>query len=158
MRRTLPPLLFVAALALGGPAAAEWPEDRGAAREAMAMVERAIALYDAEGLLAFRKISRDPAPEFFDRDLYVFVIDRVGFMAAHALFPRSVGSSVVHARDAEGKYYVREMLERASEDGVWVDYVFLDPLRGAPAPKSAWVVLHDGFLFVCGVYAGEIGV
>ncbi len=156
MPKALP--LLAAVLALGGQAAAEWPEDRGTAREARAMVERAIALYDAEGLLAFREISRDPAPEFLDRDLYVFVIDRVGFMAAHALFPEAVGSSALHARDIEGKYYVREMLERASEDGVWVDYVFLDPIRGRPAPKSAWVVLHDGFLFACGIYAGEVGV
>jgi len=69
-----------------------------------------------------------------------------------------VGQSAINARDPEGKFYVREMLERASETGVWVDYVFNDPILGFPVPKSSWVVLHDGFLFACGIYAGELGV
>ncbi|MGY8996389.1 MAG: cache domain-containing protein [Alphaproteobacteria bacterium] len=132
--------------------------ERGSAREAQAMVERAVALYDAEGLLAFREYSQASAPEFQDRDLYVFVIDRAGTMAAHALFPEAVGQNALNARDPQGKYYVREMLERASETGVWIDYVFNDPILGFPSPKSAWVVFHDGFLFACGIYAGELGV
>ncbi len=133
-------------------------DGRGSARDAQAMVERAVALYDEEGLRAFRTISQDPAPDFQDRDLYLFVIDQTGYMAAHALFPQSVGQSAINAHDVEGKYYVREMLERASESGVWVDYVFFDPLIGEPAPKSAWVVYHNGFLFACGIYAGELGI
>jgi cytochrome c len=133
-------------------------DERGTPREAQAMVERAVALYDAEGLRAFRTISQEPVPEFRDRDLYLFVIDQAGYMAAHALFPQSVGQSAINAHDAEGKYYVREMLERANPNGVWIDYVFLDPLIGEPAPKSAWVVYHDGFLFACGIYAGELSL
>ncbi|MBT5434406.1 MAG: cache domain-containing protein [Alphaproteobacteria bacterium] len=139
-------------------AVAQTTIDRGSAREAQAMVDRAIALYDAEGLLAFRTISQEPEPDFRDRDLYVFVFDQAGFMAAHALFPQFVGVNSVNSRDIEGKMYVREMIERASETGVWVDYVFLDPMLGEPAPKSAWVVWHEGFLFACGIYAGEIGI
>lgn len=140
------------------PAGVHAAGERGSAREAQAMVERAVALYDADGLLAFRAYSQASAPEFRDRDLYVFVIDRAGTMAAHALFPEAVGQNALNARDPHGKYYVREMLERASETGVWVDYVFNDPILGFPSPKSAWVVFHDGFLFACGIYAGELGV
>jgi signal transduction histidine kinase len=133
-------------------------EHRGSPREAQAMVERAVALYDAEGLQAFREFSKSASSDFQDRDLYLFVIDQAGTMAAHALFPDAVGQSAINARDPDGKYYVREMLERATESGVWIDYVFNDPLLGFPVPKSAWVVRHDGFLFACGIYAGELGV
>jgi len=155
VRALLPVLLFVAATVA---ADAQSLADRGSAREAQEMVERAIALYDDIGLRAFYTISREPDPEFRDRDLYVFVLDGYGYMAAHALFPEGVGQSALMSQDVEGKYYVREMLERASEDGVWVDYVFIDPLLGEPAPKSAWVVWHEGFLFACGIYAGELGI
>ena len=71
-----------------------------------------------KGCLPSASIPGHPRPIFGDRDLYVFVIDRAGTMAAHALFPEAVGQSAINARDPEGKFYVREMLERASETGV----------------------------------------
>ena len=131
-------------------------QERGNAYQAQDLVERAIELYEAEGMRAFYRISRDPS--FVEHDLYVFVIDRIGSIAAHGLYPGVVGSNALNARDPEGTWYVREMLKRASPQGAWVDYVSLDPLLKEPAPKSTWVVRHDGYVFACGIYAGELGI
>ncbi len=134
-------------------------QERGTAEEAQAMVAHAIEVFDEVGMgETLRRITLAPPPEFNDRDLYVFVLDTSGSVAAHALYPESVGSNGLGAVDARGSYYVREMLNRASPGGVWVDYIFTDPQTGEPAPKSTWVVRHDMFIFACGIYAGELGI
>lgn len=151
-------LVLVAAMAfLAMPAPAQ--EERGSAREAQAMVARAIALYDEVGMAAaLRRITLEPEPDFRDRDLYVFVLDITGTNAASAVNPRAVGANGYWARDADGKLFVQEIIARASARGVWVDYRIPDPLTGEVAPKSSWVVLHDNLIFGCGIYLGEIGI
>ncbi len=129
-------------------------DERGTAYQAQDLVKRAIELYDSQGIRAFYTISRDPS--FVEHDLYVFVIDRIGSIAAHGSYPSMVGANALNARDPEGVWYVREMLKRATPAGVWVDYISRDPLLGEPAPKSTWAVRHDGFVFACGIYAGEL--
>ncbi len=131
-------------------------DERGTAREAQELVRRAIDLYDTMGLRAFFVISWDRS--YIHKDLYVFVIDRIGSVAANGLDPRLVGMNALNARDPDGVRYVREMLQRATPDGVWIDYISFDPFAGKPAPKSSWVVRHDGFLFGCGIYAGDISI
>lgn len=156
----LPVCLGLLALALAVSATPSIAQDeRGSAREAQAMVARAIALYDELGMAkSLRRITLGPEPEFRDRDLYLFVIDLTGTNAASAMNPRAVGTNAFWARDADGKLFVQEMIARASPQGVWVDYRIPDPLTGAVAPKSSWIVLHDNLLFGCGIYLGEIGI
>ncbi len=147
--------VLAACLAIILPGALEAGE-RGTARQAQQLVEQAIELYDARGLRAFHTISRDPS--FFPKDLYVFVLDRIGSVAATGFAPHMVGANVLNARDRNGVWYVRELLGRATPEGVWVDYIHIDPLLLEPAPKSTWAVRHDGFVFACGIYAGEISI
>lgn len=150
-------LLAMMTLVALSPATAQ--QERGSAREAQAMVERAIALYDEVGMAkALRRITLEPAPDFRDRDLYVFVLDRTGTNAASAANPRAVGTNAFWARDGDGKLFVQEMIARASPQGIWVDYRFPDPLTGELAAKSSWIVLHDNLIFGCGIYLGELGI
>ena len=41
---------------------------------------------------------------------------------------------------------------RADEDGLWVDYVYLNPKTGRQEIKHAWAVRHDGLLIGSGCY------
>jgi signal transduction histidine kinase len=152
--RGLVAMLLVAGFAM--PAAGQ-DAARGSAEEAQAMVARAIELYDDSGLgETFRRITL--TAEFRDRDLYVFVLDTSGTVAAIAGIPEAVGSNALGAVDADGVHYVQEILKRVTAGGVWVDYIFVDPLTNQFAPKSTWAVLHDNFVFACGIYAGEVGI
>ena len=149
-------LFVILLLVIAAPVVAQ---DRGTAEEAQAMVARAIELYEKVGMgETLRQITLSPKPDFQDRDLYVFVIDSSGTIAAHARYPQSVGRNGLGAVDSEGTFYMREILARASPQGAWVDYNFVDPQTGEPAPKSTWVVSHDMFIFACGIYAGDIGI
>ena len=126
---------------------------RGTAEEAQAMVAEAIAYYDEVGKnAAFAKFTDDPVPRFRDRDLYVFVIDQDGVSVANGTDPSWIGRSSVGLQDANGTDIGMAVLDAASAEGGWADYEWSDPATGDVAPKSSWVVLHDGYIFGVGIY------
>ena len=126
-------------------------ETRGTAEQAQALVAKAIAAYDARGAEAFVAMM-PPNEEFRDRDLYVFVIGSDNRTVAHGRDPGRVGNSIEGLVDRAGKPFGKEIIEKANENGVWVDYVFRDPLTEQDVQKSSWIVRHDGYIFGCGIY------
>lgn len=146
--RSLAVALF---LALAAPAMASG--DRGTAEEAQDMVARAIAYYDEMGTeAALAKFNADPAPEFLDRDLYVFVYGLNDAIVAHGVDPSLLGRTYSSFTDVDGKQFGEEMRQTASSDGTWVDYKWMNPATGEIEQKSSWLVLHDGHLFGVGIY------
>ena len=144
---------LAAALLLAFAASAATGDDRGTAREAQNLVARAIALYDEMGAEAvFAKINTDPAPEFLDRDLYIFVGGRDEGLVAHAVDPSLLGVTYSSFVDVDGKRFGEEMREAVTPDGVWVDYRWKNPVTGEIERKSSWIVLHDGYVFGSGIY------
>ena len=137
-------------LTLASPAAAG--DGRGTAQEAQDMVARAIAYYDEMGAeAAFAKFNKNPAPEFLDRDLYIFVGGRDDGMVAHAVNPSLLGVKYSSFVDADGRRFGEEMRNAVTPDGIWVDYRFRNPATGEIEPKSTWTVLHDGYIFGVGI-------
>ena len=53
--------------------------------------------------------------------------------------------------DTTGYFYGDELLG-ATEEGRWVDYIFLNPDTSEETQKHTWIVLHDGLLFASGWY------
>jgi signal transduction histidine kinase len=126
-------------------------ETRGTAEEAQALVARAIAAYDAQGTAAFADMMT-PSTAFRDRDLYMFVIGPDNLNVAHGSDPGRVGTDIAKVVDSAGKPFGREIIEKADEKGVWIDYVWRDPLTEKDVQKSSWLVRHDGYIFGCGIY------
>jgi cytochrome c len=127
-------------------------DERGTAKQAQTMVERAIIVFEDEGAAnAFDEFNAGPPP-FRNRDLYIFVIDGDGLVLANAQHPDRVGRNLIDMKDANDVPLIRRMVEQATENGVWVDYLFEDPLTGQVAAKSSWVVRHGGYVFGCGIY------
>jgi len=126
-------------------------ETRGTAEEAQAMVVRATAAYDAQGKAAFAAMN-PPSTEFRDRDLYVFVIGPDNLTVANGQDANRVGLDLAQVVDSAGKAIGKEMIAKADEQGVWVDYVWRDPLTEKDVQKTSWIVRHDGYIFGCGIY------
>jgi cytochrome c len=126
-------------------------ETRGTAEEAQAMVAKAIAAYDAQGKAAFAAMS-PPSTEFRDHDLYVFVIGPDNLVVANGQDAGRVGLDLAQVVDSTGKAFGKEMIEKANEQGAWIDYVWRDPLTQKDVQKSSWIVRHDGYIFGCGIY------
>jgi signal transduction histidine kinase len=137
-------LLVLAGAAVAG-------ETRGTPEEARAMVARAIAAYDTQGKSAFPAMTT-PGTEFRDRDLYVFVAGPDNVTVAHGLDASLIGRDLAQILDSAGKAFGKEIIDKADEKGVWVDYAWRDPLTGKDIQKSSWVVRHDGYIFGCGIY------
>ncbi len=137
-------LLVLAGAAMAG-------ETRGTAEAAQAMVARAIAAYDAQGKAAFR--GDECAEHGISRPRSLCIRGRARQPDAGA-WPRcQPGRPRSRPDDRFRRQGLRkEMVEKADEKGVWIDYTWRDPLTGKDTQKSSWVIRHDGYIFGCGIY------
>jgi plastocyanin len=116
-----------------------------------AMVSDAIALYDKTGEASFE--SFNSAPEFHDGDLYVFVFkDSDTVMVAHGANKDMIGKPVNEILDVNGDSIGKMIHETATADGVWVKYLWENPVDQKIYPKNSWVIKHDGYVFGSGSY------
>lgn len=111
-------------------------------------VDQAIILYDTLGLEA--AIEYYNSEESVDEQWYVFIIDEDGYTIAH-FNPMFIGRDPSLRVDAAGRFYGDDLLA-ATEEGVWVDYVLVNPATGDDRQKHTWAVLHDGLIFASGWY------
>jgi signal transduction histidine kinase len=145
IKRTLMLTMLAAGLAL--PAAAQTRP------EAEAMVKKAIAFAAAQGTgKALAEISK-PGGSFTKGPLYVFVYDLEGKVRAHGQNPKLVGMDMLDATDPDGVPYVKNRiaLVKAKGNG-WQDYKFSNPVTKKIEAKTAYVELHEGLIYGCGIY------
>ena len=144
--------LVVAVIALLSSADVEEGEiylvDRG--EFAVDLVMDALKLYEEEGLEATLEYYN--SPESVDGEWYVFIFDEEDRLIAHA-------NQALLGMDLKGElgvdstgYRFGEVMAGATERGLWVDYVFLNPATGKQEYKHAWAVRRDGLLFGSGWY------
>ena len=119
--------------------------DRGTPDEAMAMLQKAVAHYNAVGReQALRDFTGRVTP-FFDRDLYVACIDSHLIITANGRFPNLVGSAV-------------EPLSRAAWDSasisqiVSVNYAYLNPITKESESKTFYYEKVGSDVCGVGVY------
>ena len=116
----------------------------------VAMVEKALRIYDAKGLEA--TVEYYSSQESVDGEWYVFIADENNVLIAHPN-PVYVGVSLMDETgiDITGYKHGAE-IATATEEGKWIDYIFLNPATGQQEYKHAWAVRHDGLIFVSGWY------
>lgn len=148
--------ILVSLLLITSPAFADkHAQKRGTPAQAQAMVAKAVALFEKEGLkAAFDRFTNRPGAEFNHLDLYIFVLkDAEGArIVAHAQSRSIVGTNASTLIDPGGLNIGRAILDQATAKGAWVDYGWKDPLTGKVVPKSSWVVRHKGHIFGCGIH------
>ena len=150
--RTTKALLAVAVFA-GATGAALAAENFGTAKEAEAMVGRAVAHIKASGAQKAYQDFTSRAAGYFDRDLYVVVYDLEGRVLAHGQNPRMVGKELIDLLDPDGKAFVRERVELArSKTRFWHDYKFTDPVSKKVLPKSTYCEKVESTAVCVGVY------
>ena len=70
---------------------------------------------------------------------YVFVYDETGMNLVHPAKPQSENTNKMQSQDGNGKYHVREFIEKATQNGeAYVDYVWKDA-NGAFHDKISFV-------------------
>ena len=101
--------------------------DTGEAARAKALLQKAVNYYKEKGEEAL--VAFGGKPEFLDKELYVYVVSTGGRMLASG-GPSSdlLGLDVSKMKDANGKAFFREMLDKAKTDATGqVDYRWINP-------------------------------
>ena len=116
---------------------------------ARALVEQAVARYDANGREAMLAHYNDPAS--VDGQYYVFVVDTADLRSiANGARPDFVGT-IPDRIDPTGYDYGKDIVDATGEGG-WISYVILNPDTGEQQRKHSWITLHDGLVFGSGWY------
>lgn len=133
--------------------ALSWAAESGSQDEAIAMVKKATALMKANGKEKAIAEYHNPSGAFRDRDLYIFVIDMLGENHANGANPRLVGKNTFDLKDADGKLFVRELIDVAKTKGNgWVNYRWPNPASKVIQQKSAYVEKLGDLVIGCGIY------
>jgi cytochrome c len=143
---------FAAAfLLVAGPVCAA-DEQRTTPEQAETMVHNAIAHY--------KKVGREKAlADFADKhgtwihgDAYVNVYDLEGKCLAH-INEKTIGKNMIDLRDVDGKYLIRERIERAqAEKNGWQQYKFYNPATKKVEPKDMFFERYEDVVFAAGAY------
>ncbi len=115
------------------------------------IVDKAIALYESEGLEAAIEYYNDP--ENIDGQWYVGILDGDGVSLSHydpAVRGQNVATGPI-GTDVTGYDFGSELLT-AGESGKWVSYVYGNPATGELGSKHSWLIRRDGLLFGSGWY------
>ena len=115
-------------------------------------VSRAIARYEAEGLEA--AIAYHNSPQSLDGLFYLFLIGADDVYLAHPVFSHLVGTDIKDVVGSDG-YELGKAIAQATEEGIWVEYLWPHPVTRREQHKVTWAVRHDGLIFASGYYAGE---
>jgi len=146
-------LVVFALLASPGALALAAKDEFGSAKEAEAMVGKAVAHVKAVGAQKAYEDFTGRAPGFVDRDLYVVVYDFQGKVLAHGQNPKMVGKDLIDLRDPDGKAFVKERVDLARSKGTfWHDYKFTDPVSKKVLPKSTYCERLETTAVCVGIY------
>lgn len=143
--------LTTLALCFGLPSAQA--AEHGTPEEAIALINKTAAYLIDEGPeKTFFEVS-NPKGRFIYRDLYVTIYDLHGKIMAHGLMPRLVGLNVYDYRDDDDKYFVREILDKATrgQQGP-VDFKWIHPQTRQMHPKSAYFRQVGLYVISAGAY------
>ena len=114
-------------------------------------VNKAIAKYEKDGLAA--TIAHYNSQDSLDGQFYLFFIGADDNYLAHPIFPHLIGTDIKDVVGSDGQELGKEIAE-ATEEGIWVEYLWPHPVSRKEQQKVTWAVRHDGLIFASGYYAG----
>lgn len=131
--------------------------DRGEERDAaVALVKKAVNQIRTVGMQKACEDFNDPHGRFRSGDLYIYVVSTAGIRLAHGSEPHKCGEVCLHFKDADGKEFIRDMMNVAKARGRgWCDYKWANPLTKTIEQKSAYVEMASGAIVGCGIYKGD---
>ncbi len=115
-------------------------------------VSRAIKLYQRDGLEA--TVDYYNSQNSLEGQLYLFLIDADDKYVAHPIFPHLIGTDIKDVVGSDGQELGKEIAQ-ATEDGIWVEYLWPHPISRKEGEKVTWAIRHDGMIFASGYYAGR---
>ena len=114
-------------------------------------VNQALEYYEENGLEA--TIAYYDSQESMEGQFYLFFIGADDIYLAHPIFPHLKGTDIKDVVGSDGQELGKEIAE-ATEEGIWVEYLWPHPVSRKEMQKVTWAVRRDGLIFASGYYAG----
>lgn len=133
-------------------AVASFRLQQGTAEEAVALVQRAVALHKTTSRDQFLRSITDKSQPYHDRDMYVFVLDTAGTYLAFGGNTAKVGTRVQDIPGIAGDQLVNDIVAQADQAPGWVEYDITNPSSGAVQTKMSYVSRVGDHYVGCGVY------
>lgn len=142
--------LMIASLFLVSPAFAGQKED------AIALVKKGIAFYKKNGEAKTMEAITDKGM-LQKGDLYLWVIQtdfkKKAIVVAHGTNKTIPGKEWYNVKDPDGKYFIREICDKAQKKGNgWVEYRWAHPRLKKAKPKVTYLERVNDLIFMCGYY------
>jgi signal transduction histidine kinase len=146
-------MAFLAAAVLAaGVASPAFSAERATKDEAIAMVNKAVAVIKSDGPDKAYAAFNDKKT-FVDRDLYVVVYGLDGKVLAHGANEKLIGQNLMEAKDPDVKMFVKERTDMArAQPEFWQDYKFADPLTKKVEPKQMYCQRLNETAVCAGIY------
>ena len=143
-------LIFASGYYAGGPEAGSpaW-RDADPREYTVQYVNRAIERYERDGLQSMLDYYNSVAS--FEGEWYLFATDENDIYHVHPLIPPLRGTDIKDVVGSDG-YELGKELAKATEEGVWVEYLWPHPVTLKEVPKVGYAVRRDGMLFASGYY------
>lgn len=92
-------------------------------RAAVELVRRGYDSMKRQGKsVTVREINETRTDSFRFGDLFLYIYDMNGVCVAHGARPDFVGLNQSNAQDEDGRYYIREIIEKARNGGGWINF------------------------------------
>ncbi len=152
--------LFAASVFLSLACATSFVPTANSSADLTRYVEKAARLVEREGIASACAAFHEPKWKAGEYYIFVTAAD-TNVSVCHPVRDDLVGQDQTNLQDANGKYFIREMLAVAStpEGRGWVDYVWPRPGETTASQKASYVVAvagPDGKRYVVG--SGAYGV
>ena len=112
-------------------------------------VHQAIERYERDGLESMLNFYNSVAS--FEGEWYLFATDANDVYHVHPLLPALIGTDIKDVVGSDG-YELGRALAEATDEGVWVEYLWPHPVTLNEVPKISYAVRRDGMLFASGYY------
>jgi cytochrome c len=121
--------------------------------DASALVRKAVVYLKKNGKEKLLAEASNPKGAFVDQDLYLSIYTLDGKVVAHGANPKLIGVDVSQLRDANDRYFIKDILNTARTAGSgWVDYKWVDPATRALRDKSVYLEKTDDVVIAAGYY------
>jgi len=150
-------LLLLLLLVSGCTGASEQVDEEQTFDEMVAFVQNAFEYAVVHGKDEAVRAFNDPEGEFVQDELYIFAYEENGRTLALPFQPELIGTSRYDHQDAEGNYFIREIIEAGRSGGDVVRYLYPDHSRDfATEPKLSYVMPGgEGWVLGSGIYSED---
>ncbi len=127
-------------------------QDRATCDEAKKNLAKAVEFASKHSKEETIKVFNDKNSQFNNyKDLYVFVFDFDSKTLAHGADHKVVGKHLGDLKDADGKFFIREMINKGKSGKAQVEYKWKNK-AGKTEPKLTYVQRVKDLIIGCGCY------